>query len=90
MSNIPQLLPLLVVARSLCVSPHTVRSWVRKGTLRPVRICRRLLFHPDEIARFLAHSQEDALPFAQWLQCLADYGTQHLAPVCAFHRMTGR
>jgi excisionase family DNA binding protein len=51
---IPQLLTLLAVAKALCVSPHTVRAWVRKGKLHPVRICRRLLFHPDELARFLA------------------------------------
>ena len=51
--TIPKLLTLLAVADALSVSPHTVRSWVRKGKLRPVRICRRLLFHPDEIARFL-------------------------------------
>lgn len=54
---VPQLLTLLAVAKALCVSPHTVRSWVRAGRLRPVRICRRLLFHPDEIARFVATSQ---------------------------------
>ena len=29
--NVPQLLTLLTVARALSVSPHTVRSWVRKG-----------------------------------------------------------
>ncbi|MGO9646588.1 MAG: helix-turn-helix domain-containing protein [Terriglobales bacterium] len=52
--HIPQLLTLLAVANALCVSPHTVRAWVRKGKLRPVRICRRLLFHPDEVSRFLA------------------------------------
>jgi predicted site-specific integrase-resolvase len=51
--SVPQLMTLVAVADSLCVSPHTVRSWVRKGRLEPVRICRRLLFHPDEIARFL-------------------------------------
>jgi excisionase family DNA binding protein len=51
--SIPRLLALLEVARSLCVSPHTVRAWVRKGKLRPVRICRRLLFDPAEIARFV-------------------------------------
>jgi excisionase family DNA binding protein len=51
---VPQLLTLETVARALCVSPHTVRSWVRKGKLRPIRLCRRLLFDPDEIARFLA------------------------------------
>jgi excisionase family DNA binding protein len=55
--NVPQLLTLLAVARALAVSPHTVRSWVRKGKLRPLRICRRLLFHPDEVARFLAESK---------------------------------
>jgi excisionase family DNA binding protein len=55
--NIPQLLTLLAVAKALCVSPHTVRSFVRQGKLRPVRICRRLLFHPDELARFLAQAK---------------------------------
>ena len=55
--SLPQLLTLLAVAKALCVSPHTVRSWVRKGKLRPVRICRRLLFHPDEIAHFLAEAK---------------------------------
>jgi excisionase family DNA binding protein len=54
---IPKLLTLRTVAESCCVSPHTVRSWVKKGKLRPVRICRRLLFHPDEIARFLAEAK---------------------------------
>lgn len=55
---IPQLLTLLAVAKALCVSPHTVRAWVRKGRLHPVRICRRLLFHPDELARFLAEASD--------------------------------
>jgi len=54
---IPQLITLLAVAKALCVSPHTVRSWVRKGKLRPVRICRRLLFDRDEVARFLAEAK---------------------------------
>jgi excisionase family DNA binding protein len=51
---IPQLLTLLELAEKLRVSPHTVRSWVRNGKLRPVRLCRRLLFHPDEVCRFLS------------------------------------
>jgi excisionase family DNA binding protein len=55
--TIPQLLPLLAVAKALCVSSHTVRAWVRQGKLRPVRICRRLLFDPDELCRFLAEAQ---------------------------------
>jgi excisionase family DNA binding protein len=55
--TVPQLLTLLAVARLLSVSPHTVRAFVRQGKLRPVRICRRLLFHPDEITRFLAEAK---------------------------------
>jgi excisionase family DNA binding protein len=54
--TVPQLLTLRDVANRLRVSPHTVRSWMRKGKLQPVRICRRLLFHPDELARFLAEA----------------------------------
>jgi len=54
---VPRLLTLLAVAEALAVSPHTVRSWVRQQKLRPVRICRRLLFHPDELARFLAEAK---------------------------------
>jgi excisionase family DNA binding protein len=55
--NVPQLLTLVAVAKLLCVSPHTVRSWVRKGRLRPVRLCRRLLFDPDQVARFVAEAK---------------------------------
>jgi len=54
MPDVPQLLTLLSVARLMAVSPHTIRSWVRQGKLKPVRLCRRLLFHPDDIARLLA------------------------------------
>ena len=52
--TVPKLLTLTAVAETLSVSPHTVRMWVRKGRLQPVRICRRLLFSPGEITRFLA------------------------------------
>jgi excisionase family DNA binding protein len=55
--GVPRLITLLAVAEALAVSPHTVRSWVKNGRLRPVRICRRLLFHPDEIARFISEAQ---------------------------------
>lgn len=54
---VPQLLTLALVAQRLCVSQHTIRSWVRQRKLRPVRICRRLLFHPDELVRFLEEAK---------------------------------
>jgi excisionase family DNA binding protein len=57
MAELLQLLTLLAVSKTLCVSTHTVRSWVRKGKLQPVRICRRLLFHPEEVARFLREAK---------------------------------
>jgi excisionase family DNA binding protein len=57
MPDVPQLLTLLAVAKTLCVSPHTVPAWVRQGKLRPVRICRRLLFDPAEVSRFLREAR---------------------------------
>jgi DNA-binding transcriptional MerR regulator len=74
--NIPQLVTLLAVARALCVSPHTVRSWVRQGKLTPVRVCRRLLFSPDDIERFLVQAQ--TRPTGEAAQILSD-GNQHRA-----------
>ena len=53
---VPKLLPLAVVADALSFSPHTVRMWVRKGRLAPVRLCRRLLFNPADIERLVAES----------------------------------
>lgn len=49
-----RLLTLAEVADLLRVSPHTVRAWVRKGRLQPVRICRRVLFSPDVVSRFVS------------------------------------
>lgn len=57
MNSLPRLFSLLEVAEQLRVSPHTVRKWVKKGKLRPVRVCRRLLFDPNEVARFLAEAK---------------------------------
>ncbi len=53
----PRLLTLIEVADMLRLSPHTIRAMVRKDRLRPVRICRRLLFSPDEVTRLLQRSQ---------------------------------
>jgi len=57
-NDIPRLLvPLPAVAESLSVSKHTIRAFIRQGRLRPVRICRRLLFDPSEIARFVSEAK---------------------------------
>jgi DNA-binding transcriptional MerR regulator len=55
--SVVRLLDLGSVATAWHVSPHTVRKWVKQGRLKPVRICRRLLFHPDELARFIRAGQ---------------------------------
>jgi excisionase family DNA binding protein len=52
--TVSKLFTLLELADMLRLSPHTIRALVRQNRLRPVRICRRLLFSPDEVARLLA------------------------------------
>jgi excisionase family DNA binding protein len=51
--NGSRLLTLLEVADMLRLSPHTIRAMVRKDRLRPLRICRRLLFDPADVQRLL-------------------------------------
>jgi len=47
----PQLLTLLGLAHApICIAAHQLDS---TGKLRPVRISRRLLFDPDELAQFI-------------------------------------
>jgi excisionase family DNA binding protein len=49
-----RLMSLQEVATALHVSPHTIRAWTRTGRITPTRICRRLLFKPDEVHRLIA------------------------------------
>lgn len=53
-----RLLTLEEVADLTRLSPHTIRRKVREGRLCPVRIARRLLFHPDELRRFISSKPE--------------------------------
>ena|SRR5438477_2080688 len=64
MPDVPQLLTLLAVAKALCVSPHTVRSWVKKRasqypikrkTLPARPDLPRLPFRPDRPAKRTGH-----------------------------------
>jgi excisionase family DNA binding protein len=43
-------------AETLRLSPHTIRSFVRQGKLRPVKICRRLLFRAIDVERLIEAS----------------------------------
>lgn len=54
-----RLLTLIEVADALRLSPHTIRAFVRKGKLSPVRLCRRLLFRPADIERLIASCDID-------------------------------
>ena len=56
----PRLLTLDEVANTLRLSPHTIRSFVKKGRLAPVRICRRLLFNPSDIEQLIARATADS------------------------------
>jgi predicted site-specific integrase-resolvase len=53
MTDNGRLLNLVDVATQLRLSPHTIRKFVKDGKLQPVRICRRLLFDPLDIEKFL-------------------------------------
>jgi excisionase family DNA binding protein len=47
-------------AELLRISPWTVRSYIRDGKLKPVRLGRRVLLAEDELERLVAEGQEQA------------------------------
>jgi excisionase family DNA binding protein len=53
-----RLMTLIEVADALRLSPHTIRAFVRRGKLRPTRICRRLLFAHADVERLLIEGNE--------------------------------
>lgn len=53
MAEIPLLLTLAETASALRLSPHTIRAFVKRGKLTPVRICRRLLFARADVERLV-------------------------------------
>jgi excisionase family DNA binding protein len=56
--SIERLLTLEEVADALRLSKHTIRAFTRRGKLSPVRICRRLLFRPADIARLIQNTTD--------------------------------
>jgi excisionase family DNA binding protein len=57
-----RLLTLQEVADLLRLSPHTIRAMVRRDTLQPVRICRRLLFSPDAVQELITNRSLREIP----------------------------
>jgi len=73
-NNMKPLWSVVKAAGLLGISPWTVRSYVRQGKLRPVRIGRRVLLQEEELQQFVALSTaqpitseglEEATPSAQ-------------------------
>ena len=56
-----QLLDVKSVAESLCISEAMVYKLVRTGRLPRIRIGRRTLFHPDDIAAYVESCRESAV-----------------------------
>ena len=57
MENMQQLQALLDVFESaelLRVSPYTIRSWIRKGVLRAMKLGRLVRIEPSEVQRLIA------------------------------------
>jgi excisionase family DNA binding protein len=50
-------------AKSLALSPWTVRAYIKKGKIKPVRIGRRVLIEQAEIRRIVEEGRSD--PTAQ-------------------------
>ena len=44
-------------AQVLSISPWTVRSYIRTGSIRPLRIGRRVLFQEEELERFVSEAK---------------------------------
>jgi excisionase family DNA binding protein len=55
--NSQRLLTLIEVADMLRLSPHTIRAMVRAERLKPLRLCRRLLFDPADVQRLVDASR---------------------------------
>jgi len=52
-----QLYDVNAAARQLAVSPWTVRAWIKKGKLHPIRIGRLVRLDDEELSRFVAISK---------------------------------
>jgi excisionase family DNA binding protein len=60
-----QLMNVEDAARVLNISPWTVRSYIAKGRIRPVRIGRRVLLEEVELERIISQSKGSAMAEVQ-------------------------
>ncbi len=63
--SLPQLLDVSEVAQRLRISPQTVRRWRALGKLRAVKLGRRTLFHPDDVAGLIEKARQQCPAKAQ-------------------------
>lgn len=45
-------------ARAVGISPWTMRTLIRQGKIRAVRICRRVLIEPSELKRLIEQAPQ--------------------------------
>lgn len=57
-----QLYDVNAAARKLAVSVWTVRAYIRKGNLRPVRIGRLVRLDEEELSKFVERNKTNAHP----------------------------
>lgn len=60
-----QLYDINSAARLLGISPWTVRAYIRRGKLKPVRLGRRVLLEESELERLVAKNRTGSLPRPQ-------------------------
>lgn len=59
-----QLYDINSAARLLGISPWTVRAYIRRGKLKPVRLGRRVLLEESELERLVAENRTGDPPLA--------------------------
>ena len=54
-----QLYDINAAAQVLSISPWTIRNYIRKGSIQPLRIGRRVLLEEAELERFVSEARTD-------------------------------
>lgn len=60
-SEIPRLFSVAEVELVFGRSSRTIRRWVRRSYLTPVRVGRSLFFRPDDVRRVISDELQDAI-----------------------------